>query len=343
MSSNILSGEKVINKIAEKLSDYKYPPAEGMNSEHVSKWIKQFAVEDRRFILDETLYLLNAGYLSESQYQRKIKAIARSEKNAKFFRYAGFLDIQKKGSSQKELLKSLYETVGIKFNIVTESSTQDEVNKFDTFVYIDDVSFSGEKAIKSISNFVLKFNLRDIKFNVYFFSSHTLSDYNIKRRLEYIFKDRNIFVHVKNGGMREVENRKSRSAQSGVFWPRKYSVDTPEKFEECELYKGVFRDGYASSDSFRNEASRDRFESILTKVGFNILLHRKTPSEVLKPLGFSTFDGLGFGGTTFTYRNCPNNVPLDFWWGDYEPTGAPALDCWYPLMKRNGYNEWYEL
>jgi len=69
------------------------------------------------------------------------------------------------------------------------------------------------------------------------------------------------------------------------------------------------------------------------------LQHSRTPSEVLKPLGFTKFDGLGFGGTTFTYRNCPNNAPLAFWWGDYEPTGVPALDCWYPLMKRIGYTE----
>ncbi|WP_284942362.1 hypothetical protein [Enterobacter sp. MEB024] len=343
MSLYILTDENAIDKIVEKLSDYRYPPAKGMSSEHVSKWIKQFSVDDRRFILDETLYLLRAGYLSEDLYKALLKAMARNEKNTKFFRYAGFLDIQKKGNSQKELLHSLYEMVNVKFSIVTNSSTEDEVNNFKRFVYIDDTSFSGEKVIKSITDFVMSFDLRNIKINVYLFSSHTLSDYNIKRRLDEVFNGRNILIYVQNGGLRKVENRKSQSAKSGVFWPKIESVDVPEVFDELDVYKGIYRKGYFTTDSFRNQASRDRFESILTKVGFDILQNRKTPSEVLKPLGFSTFDGLGFGGTTFTYRNCPNNVPLAFWWGAYEPTGHAALDCWYPLMRRNGYNELDEL
>lgn len=32
----------------------------------------------------------------------------------------------------------------------------------------------------------------------------------------------------------------------------------------------------------------------------------------MKPLGYKTYRGLGFGGTIFTYRNCPNNTPLVF-------------------------------
>lgn len=339
MFSELSSDEILYQQIASLLSDYIHIPKTGMDAAHVKKWVMQFGENDRSFILEQTRYLLSIGYQTKEAYKNRIRQIAHNPNNERFHKHSGFLSIQKKGSSQREIIDGLYSEVGTKFKIITRLSAYDEVRAYKSFVYIDDVSFSGEKAVSDLKWLINTYNLRDVNIQVYLFTAHTLSMYYIKNGIENIYRDRNITIVVGTSGVRTVENRKFCSSQSGVFWPREYSVSIPAEFKDCELYKGVFRNGYSPNNSFRDELSRDRFESILTKVGFNILLHRKAPSDVLKPLGFSTFNGLGFGGTTFTYRNCPNNAPLAFWWGDYEPTGTSALDCWYPLMKRIGYNE----
>lgn len=339
MSISLLTDDQVIKQIAEKLADYKHVPAMGMCSQHVKKWITQFHESDRRFILDETIRLLDIGYLSEDNYKHILKAIAESRANVPFFRESCFLNIQKQGSSQSELIKSLSDLVSVKFNVVTRESEREYVRKFKSFVYIDDVSFSGNKAITDLAWLIDSYDLSNINVSVYFFASHTYADYHIKNRIESIFSNRNINVVIKTGSMRNVENRVSYSSSSGVFWPRDYSVNIPSEFADSEIYTGTLRTGYSQNKNFQDESTRDCLEAILTKVGFDILLKSKSPSDVLKPLGFSTFKGVGFGGTTFTYRNCPNNTPLAFWWGDYELTGTSALDCWYPLMKRIVYNQ----
>ena len=53
-----------------------------------------------------------------------------------------------------------------------------------------------------------------------------------------------------------------------------------------------------------------------------------------KPLGISSFPGFGFGALLFSYRNCPNNTPLAFWWGDWNGNST-----WYPLFQRKTYQK----
>lgn len=339
MCDSNITDRDLMGQIASKLYDYRNPPANGMDVEHVSRWIEQFEPGDRRFVLEETDRFMEIGYFSEQDYQRMASELADDEENERFFQNAAFLDIQIQGSSQHEFMTLLHSEREEEINLVSRISTREWVNSFQEFIYIDDVSFSGAKAINDLGWFINNFNLRNITIYVYFFGYHTFAEWKIKDLLEREFSDRNIAIGVGGGDFRYIENQRRNSASSGVLWPTPQSVVIPAWATNLASYAGTYRNGYVVNDIFPHELRRDRFEAILTKVGFDILGNSQNPSPVIKPLGFSTFNGVGFGGTIFTFRNCPNNTPLAFWWGNYQPSGNRALDCWYPLMKRIVYNQ----
>ncbi|HDS6887226.1 TPA: hypothetical protein QH084_003128 [Morganella morganii subsp. morganii] len=335
--SNVTDSD-LMGQIAAKLNDYRNPPQGGMSLDHVKQWINQFELNDRRFVLEETDRLMGIGYFSESDYRRVISSIATDEQNESLFQTAAFLDIQNQGTSQSEFLDLLREDCAEEFDIMTRMSPRQRVSSFREFIYVDDVSFSGAKAINDLTWFIDNFELQHIKILVYFLGGHTYSTWKIKDQLERRFADRNISVVVGGGDFVFVENQLRNSSSSEVLWPKAQSVSIPKWANGQTHYSGTYRNGYTANTFFPDEQRRDRFEAILTKIGFDILGHSQNPSDVIKPLGFSTFNGVGFGGTIFTFRNCPNNTPLAYWWGTYLQTGNRALDCWYPLMKRNVYN-----
>ena len=333
-----MTDDDLMGQIAAKLIDYRNPPQGGMTINHVNRWISQFELNDRRFVLEETDRLMGVGYFSESDYRRVVSGIATDEENESFFRTAAFLNIQNQGTSQLEFLHLLQQDCVEDFDVVTRMTQPSRVNSFREFIYVDDVSFSGSKAINDLSWFIEHFGLQNITIFVYFLGGHTYATWKIKDQLERKFVDRNISVAVGGGEFVFVENQLRNSSYSEVLWPKAQSVSVPQWAAGQINYLGAYRNGYVANNFFPDEQRRDRFEAILTKVGFDILGHSQNPSPVIKPLGFSTFNGVGFGGTIFTYRNCPNNTPLAYWWGTYLRTRNRALDCWYPLMKRNVYN-----
>lgn len=338
MCDNSITDQDLMGQIASKLTDYRYPPEDGMNIAHVSRWIQQFDPADRRFVLEETDRLIGLAYIRENDYRSSAYQTANDEELEEIFSDAAFLDIQVQGSSQHEYLDLLQSYRENNINIIYRDSDDQWVHSFREFVYFDDVSFSGARAINDLAWFIEYFNLRDIFIYISFMALHTYAEWKIKDQLERQFSDRNIRIGVAGGDFVRVENQRRYSSRSGVFWPKAESVSLPLWASQTTNFTGVFREGFVENDVFPDESRRDRFEAILTEIGFKILGNSQNPKAVIKPLGFSTFKGVGFGGTTFTFRNCPNNAPLAFWWGTYVETDQPALDCWYPLMRRNGYN-----
>ncbi len=173
----------LMGQIATKLNDYRNPPQGGMSIDHVNRWINQFELTDRRFVLEETDRLMGIGYFSESDYRRVISSIANDEQNERFFQTAAFLDIQNQGTSQSEFLDLLREDCVEEFNVVTRLSQRQRVSSFREFIYLDDVSFSGAKAINDLTWFIEHFELQNITILVYFLGGHTYSAWNIKNNL----------------------------------------------------------------------------------------------------------------------------------------------------------------
>ena len=175
---------------------------------------------------------MGIGYFSESDYRRVISSIANDEQNERFFQTAAFLDIQNQGTSQSEFLDLLREDCVEEFNVVTRLSQRQRVSSFREFIYLDDVSFSGAKAINDLTWFIEHFELQNITILVYFLGGHTYSAWNIKKQLERKFADRNISVCVDGGEFAVVENQRRNSSSSEVFWPKAQSVSIPEWAED---------------------------------------------------------------------------------------------------------------
>ncbi|MBU9852443.1 phosphoribosyltransferase-like protein [Rahnella aceris] len=342
---------EIKEQISEILRDYELAPIGGMNAAHVGRWVEQFDESDQLFILEQTLALLRNAYITRDDYLEIIDAILRNENNRRIILQSAFLNIQEvnRGTSQRELLETLEnkaeEVNGLNINILSRDSTNQQVTQFNQFIYFDDVCFSGNKALNDISWFVENFDLRNVIIRVCFLGTHRYANYMLETTLTRRFQGRNITLMIKeNGLLKTRENRVRYSKSSEVFWLRKDGFVLPDWIQNPENYtprENSERTHFLKNDIFLNMADRYRYEYALVKAGFYILQQSQHRAPILKPLGFSTFPGLGFGGTIFTYRNCPNNTPLVFWWGRYQHDGIPnwALDCWYPLMRRTGYNQ----
>ena len=93
------------------------------------------------------------------------------------------------------------------------------------------------------------------------------------------------------------------------------------------------------SKVFKTNEGRQVLENELVIAGIKINSFSSTASKVLKPLGYSPFINFGFGAVMTTYRNCPNNCPLAFWWGSPKAKSSHPFSKWYPLLARKVYSE----
>ncbi|PQK69545.1 hypothetical protein CG428_21685 [Pantoea ananatis] len=346
---------EIISKISLIIKDYKYLPEEVDRESiasidlHVEKWISQFDLEDRNFVLEHTYNLLSENYYSESRYDDLLRNVARDKKNKKHFMSDCFVSIQSHGGSQNEITGKLNNFIqnenNLSLPVLSLGNVNADFSKFKFITYLDDFSFSGKLIGDDIEKIITDLNLNNVNIRILIFLAHSQGFYNLKRRLYDFVKDNelDIHFHFNRRFWGDVNNSISYdySCNTSIYFPE--LVTCNEVLEEkgllgTELYQpNYFRNGSNDKCILGNESDRRRIEKLFSSIGFNIISNSTSPKKSMKPLGFSTYRGFGFGGNVFSYRNCPNNTPLVFWWGSYEETGNAAIDCWYPLMKRRGY------
>jgi len=341
--------------VANLIKDYKYLPdfveresLESINS-HVMRWVEQFKPEDVNLILKHTANILKKNYVSEAKYDETLAEMVRNEDNLPVFKNYAFLNIQERGGSQSDLLvktrKFLKKEKKLDLNVFDYG---DELPIFKgkmSFVYIDDFSFSGKRIGDDIERFISEYSINNANILIVLFISHSQANFSLKKRLlEFINnKGLDIELQISERFFFDINNSiaKNYSWQSDVYFPVKDTVDgvlkAKGKDNECLYIPNFYRVSSNSSCPLGNMSDRNKIEEIFSSYGFDIISHSQEAKRSMKPLGFSTYPGFGFGGCVFSYRNTPNNDPLVFWWGSYQKTGNEAIDCWYPLIKRNGY------
>lgn len=104
-----------------------------------------------------------------------------------------------------------------------------------------------------------------------------------------------------------------------------------------EDFDPKYRQANGVKNKIFSNTRREAYERIMFKYGLKIMGFFSKNSGVVKPLGYSTFRGFGFGSTVFSFRNCPNNNPLVFWWGDPTASQSHPFSRWYPLLQRKAY------
>jgi hypothetical protein len=339
---------EVIQGICNILHDYHKYNGFNISEDWVESWANQFEPQDRQFILEEFLHLLNKGiYVSEADARaslvKAIKELAvryRFDRLRDFLANAEFVQLQPSDKSQGFILKLLDDTLNEQFGMRL-SSCGTQSKKY--IIYLDDVLATGNtvyndalKWLQTGSN-AAQIIAKERFFIVSSFCIHTLGQGNVDWRLKLKFGDKILDKLVYRYDFL-IENQYTRPGQKLNFaYPdtnqpqlvHDYLTDLPNKVS-YPMQKGehALRDPdrpkvetfYSSKDS------RKKFEDILLIKGIEILGKVEKLSANHRPLGVinPSYQRLGMGTLFFTWRNISNTTPVVFWWNNHG---------WQPLFE----------
>ncbi|MBL4760558.1 MAG: hypothetical protein JKY80_06880 [Mariprofundaceae bacterium] len=339
--------EKRINskavELADILEDYEHV---NMTPLHVRTWLNQFPRNKQLIIISELVNVLGRTYVTKVALHGFLKKLIHNEALTQgapqaFWENATLLNIQNQGGSQSELIKEFQKVMlkELKQNISVNTEKHN-------LIYLDDFLFSGNRVKQDMLKWLSETNVDNITIHYVFIGWHTYGQFSsfkeIKseaKRLGKTFKFKGWRTPFYN-----LENRKYYKNNSDVLWPVKWS-DEPEVATYANALNNKFpvelrqENKNFSSRIFSSEESRQVLEDAFLVSGAKIISYCQNPKSILRPLGYSSFNGPGFGALVASYRNCPNNCPLALWWGDTETilnTNSP-LSKWYPLLPRKTY------
>lgn len=328
-------------KISEIICGYRGGQFGAYDCSHVKRWVAQFEDGEQEVVLLETLRILKRNYITFADFNSFVNVLMSSESVSNgqgdaYWRSVSLLDIQKNGSSQKELnnilAKSLLERYGVVGGVAGRSCE---------FIYLDDFIFSGNRLRTDMQDWIINFAPAECRVCIITIGWFVYGQWSLEKKLKEVAaaSGKSIkFVFFSYGRFR-LENRLARKDYSEVFWPTE-SVANVDGYDAWLRYEG-FEPKYRKVNGVKNDVfsspRREEYERIVFKYGLKIMGFSAQNSGVVKPLGYSTFRGFGFGSTVFSFRNCPNNNPLVFWWGDPSAASSHPFSKWYPLLQRKTY------
>lgn len=327
----------LLTSIADTIKDYRDGEIYTPSADHVDTWVRQFDNEVQVALLREVNHVFKETYLPREWVSGFLSHLVTNEKLAgadpcAFWRKANFLQIQINGHSQEEMLvlfdENLREHCGFGIDGCGDAKGD--------FIYLDDVMFSGSRVGNDLETWIIRHAPANAIIHVIVAAIHTSGEWLVGQRLKKVIADSGKKIDIKYWRAETIENRKAYKNNSEVLWPFAVPEDDLVKAYLNERHKFPFepRQTGGKFRFFSSEAGRQLLEREFLLAGVRIRARCKNPSDIIRPLGFSPF-GLGFGSMIATFRNCPNNCPLVFWWGDPQATSGPLQ--WYPLFPRKIY------
>lgn len=330
--------DALVASVVLRVADYRQGQMPAVNAARVLAWVNQFDERDRPVVLSETNHLLHKTYLTRANAKAVLESFANNsslagENPAAFWRSVGFLRIQKTGGSQNDLLGVLDEVLTEKFNVNTHSPNTSN----DTYIYLDDVLFSGNRIKNDIQAWATEHDIRRSTVYVLCVAAYTGGEWYAKSNLQNALAPRRVTVRFISPN--KFESRRSEVKDASVMW----LASIPEGDANVDRWKATLTrgdwftarpiGGRGSTALFTSEESRHIVEQAFFKKGAYIYSLSGRPDQTMRPLGYSRLESPGFGATLITYRNCPNNAPLVLWWGD--PNGQGPISQWTPLLPRH--------
>jgi len=328
-------------KIADIIEGYRDGEFGTYDSSHVERWIAQFDEDEQETVLLETLKILKKNYITADKFTQFINDLIKLDSVhngdiSNYWKSVSLLDIQKNGSSQDELNDILVQAISERYGVSGVIGKDS-----DEYIYLDDFIFSGNRLLSDMQNWIVDIAPNECRVCVITIGYFIYGQWSTQEKLKKIAKEsgKNIeFVFVSYEEFR-LENRLSRKDCSEVFWPTESitSLDGYGDWFSSENFNPKYRQGNGRRNEVFSNSRREDYEQIMFKYGLKIMSFSSQNSVVVKPLGYSTFRGFGFGSTVFSFRNCPNNNPLAFWWGDPTANSSHPFSKWYPLLQRKTY------
>lgn len=330
--------------IANTIQDYRAGEIAAPTPEHVNRWIRQFdkgvqipMLREMDHILKQTYFKRNAvaGFLGNLVKNNKLAG----ENPCEYWHKANFLNIQKNGHSQEEMLGFFGEVLVKRCKLEMAKCG----SKTATFFYLDDVLFTGGRAGIDLCEWLTEEKSKKLTVHIVVIATHTFAEYKMPKRVKQQAEALGKELELKIWRIAAFENKFINRDISEVLWPAELPDDEELKAYLAREQKFPFRPrvagGKLEHSIFSSEEGRQLLERELLLAGVKIRSKCENPKDMMRPLGFSPF-GLGFGSMIVTFRNCPNNTPLALWWGDPEATSGPFH--WYPLLPRKTYAQSFD-
>lgn len=338
-----MSYDNLLESIADTVGDYRQGEIAPITPDHVNTWVMQFDKNDRPIILKEMDNILETYYVTKSDLIKFLSELLINEKlfgdePIKIIKKTKFLDIQRKGSSQKDLLllmdDILQRNYGISLNECGNTSQS-------MYIYLDECLFSGNTAYWDIANWIVN-KEKAINLKLVFCAMHSAGEYYVKKRLQKNFSKLDLEIWRAY----TFSNNRWSTTEYECMWPIEFHGD--ELVDQYIQQLNYIAQGNNLPPLFRstripkNESvfsslkNRMIVEHAFLKAGAYICSLPRVAKEEMRPLGYEYLKSLGFGGVFITYRNISNNCPLALWWGDPDYPNSHPFSQWYPLFLRKG-------
>lgn len=313
--------------LASLIADYRQGEIRPPDADHVGRWINQFPEAVRDPILNELYHVLSKTYFTRANVQTFIDSIVTRGNlivgnAAQFWQGVKVLDIQTAGSSQKEMRLLLRDALRRHHGLEMDQCGLAP----HTYLYLDDALFSGGRIRTDLVNWVARTAPASAKIEVVLIGLHTgywYTEKEIKKAATGAGKT----INLRFWRAAVFEDRLAHIRNSDVLRPVSIPADLATQTYVASLARApTLRPVGGSSPIgvFSSESGRHLLEQEFLKAGVRVRRMCPNFGPIMRPLGATLFDSLGFGSTIVTYRNCPNNTPLVFWAGD----------PWYPLFPR---------
>ncbi|MDI1222344.1 hypothetical protein [Acinetobacter sp.] len=318
----MMTNEEICQSIANIIYSYRDGEFGAYDYDHVERWASQFDSTERALVLEETNKILKRNYICKGSFEEFVDIIVNSNQvytgdKELYWRNVSALNIQINGNSQHELNVILnnkfFGLYGVQ-NLIGKTSTE--------YIYLDDFIFSGNRLYQDMELWLRNSAPYICRVCILTIGWYSSGQWSTQKKLEALVNQlgKNIkFVFNSYQDFR-LENRLYRRNFSEIFWPTSSVQVLPEvaNFIVTENFNPIYRDVNGIKNQVFSSLRREEYEKIMLKYGLKIMSFPSQNSPVVKPLGYSTFRGFGFGSTMFSFRNCPNNNPLAFWWGIHQ-------------------------
>lgn len=323
----MLERNRALTAIAAIIEDYQAGIHAAPTPDHVNRWISQFPQDVQNPILLEMENVLSKTYFSKSKIEGFMRSVINykawtGENTADFWREMNFLNIQPRGSSQRELValfdQELQKATGLSI---------EQCGQGNKFIYIDDGLFSGNRIKADLINWVKTTAPEKSKLYIALIALHSQGYYFANKDISKAIKDSGKNISVTWGKLKEIEDAIRNINTSDVLRPTSDGDNPAVAAYVATLGKPqTWRTGtnIGPLGSFTSSQGRQLLEQEFLKKGVEIRAMCPHLGEYQRPLGNTVMKTTGFGTMFTTYRNCPNNAPLVLW------AGNP----WYPLFRR---------
>ena len=328
--------QQLLNSIADTIQDYRSddPYTSELTPEHVDCWVEQFDKKVRVRILREMDHVLKQTYYSQERMTKFLKGVINTQKlvgddPCKFWQDIVFLDIQRGGNSQTDMLAIFNELLQDQCGFGTAECGDNS----STYLYLDDCLFTGKRVRRDLKAWIINKAPAKAKLHVVAIALHSNGFYYTEKSIEEAVAEAEKEIEIIWWCSVVPENRVGlRRDSADVLRPTLIPKDANvQAYVEQMKYPPKLRSsGYTGLNSlYTNDKEKILLEQEFLKAGARIRQLIPDMGVTQRPLGHSPLDTLGFGSLIVTYRNCPNNAPLALWIGD----------PWYPLFPRLTHNE----